>query len=250
MEYAFLHNIFLHIHKQFYLRQFQQFLLENNIAGPDCSLLFSSKIRRTYPISGYVHDDELEKILAAVDTETSTGKRDYAIIMLGAILGIRACDIIHLKFSDIDWQKKELRFMQAKTINPIVLPLTPEVESALVEYIRNGRPHADHPEIFLRVAAPVGPIRSAPAIQVMFTKYASKANIDRRPYDGKNFHGLRRRLGRNMILNDVPLTTIAQVLGHQSFDATKQYLSLDSQNLRECALDFRGISVERRGLNA
>ena len=50
-----------------YLRQFQQFLLENNIAGPDCSLLFSSKIRRTYPISGYVHDDELEKIQKTTD---------------------------------------------------------------------------------------------------------------------------------------------------------------------------------------
>jgi hypothetical protein len=52
-----------------------------------------------------------------------------------------------------------------------------------------------------------------------------------------------------MVTKNVPMTTVAQVLGHQSFDSTRQYISLDSENLKICALDFRGILVEREELN-
>lgn len=89
---------------------------------------------------------------------------------------------------------------------------------------------------------------SGVAIGYLFDRYTKKAGIERIPFDGKGFHGLRRRLARNMLTSGTPVTTIAQVLGHTNIQATKQYLSLDSQNLKECALDFTGISLERRFL--
>ena len=204
---------------------------------------------REYPVYDYVHDDELEMIISQIDVSTPKGKRDLAIILLGAILGIRAGDIIHLKLSDFNWEAKEIRFTQAKTGSPIILPLVDSVADAVLDYINNGRPAYDYPELFLRILAPVTPIGSATAIQFMFKQYTLKAGIERKPGDGKNFHGLRRRLGRNMLVNDVPLTTIAQVLGHSAYDATKQYLSIDNEHLKLCALDLHCIPVEREALN-
>ena len=87
---------------------------------------------------------------------------------------------------------------------------------------------------------------SGVAIGYLFDSYSRKAGIERSPFDGKGFHGLRRRLARNMLVTGTPVTTIAQVLGHQSIQTAKQYLSLDSQNLKECALDFSCIPLERR----
>lgn len=232
-----------------YLKQFQLYLLSNHIPGPNCMTLFSTRIRRGYPVYDYVHDDELERIISQIDVKTSKGKRDLAIIMLGSVLGIRACDIIHLKITNFDWDANEIRFIQAKTGKPIVLPLVEEVAISVKDYLENGRPEYDYPEIFLRAMAPVTPIGSATAIQYMFKQYTLKAGIERTPGDGKNFHGLRRRLGRNMLVNDVPLTTIAQVLGQSSRDATKQYLSIDNEHLKLCALDLHCIPVEREALN-
>ena len=82
----------------------------------------------------------------------------------------------------------------------------------------------------------------------MFDQYVKKAGIERKPYDGKTFHGLRRHLAKNLIVSGVPVTTIAQILGHQSMESVKQYLSLDGQNLKECALDFSAIPLAREGV--
>ena len=232
-----------------YLKQFQTYLNENAISSPNCLPLFSVKIPREYPVYGYVHDEELEAILVQIDTNTPKGKRDFAIILLGALLGVRAGDIIHLKISDLNWDTNEIRFIQSKTGNPIVLPLIPAVAAAVRDYLDNARPDCVFDEVFLRVHSPIYPLSSVVAIQDMFSKYAEAAGVNRKPGDGKNFHGLRRRLGRNMIVNNVPMTTIAQVLGHRASDSTRQYISLDSENLKNCALDFSGIPVERKALN-
>lgn len=82
----------------------------------------------------------------------------------------------------------------------------------------------------------------------MFRSYQDAAGISRQPFDGKGFHGLRRRLAKKLLVNGTPLTTIAQILGHEDIKSARQYLSLNTDNLRECALGFSGIPVERRTL--
>ena len=85
-----LHNVLL------YLKYFHIFLKETGIPAPDCAGLFSYKVYRDMPIQGYVTDEELECILAVIDTESDMGKRDRAIILTAATTGLRACDIIRL----------------------------------------------------------------------------------------------------------------------------------------------------------
>ena len=93
-----LHTILL------YLRYFHIFLKEMNYPAPDCIELFSYKVYREMPVQSYVTDDELSRILNVIDAESEAGKRDKAMILLAATTGMRACDIIRLQLSDIDWR--------------------------------------------------------------------------------------------------------------------------------------------------
>ena len=237
-----LHNILL------YLKYFHIFLKETGIPAPDCADLFSYKVYRDMPIQGYVTDEELERILAVINTESDMGKRDRAIILTAATTGLRACDLIRLKLSDIDWRKGEIRLCQKKTGRTVYVPLVKQTGAALQDYILNARPVSDCPEVFLRAVAPKTAISDAVCIGSMFQQYQKKAGIARHAFDGKGFHGLRRRLAKKLLVTGTPLTTIAQILGHDDLKSSRQYLSLDTGNLKECTLDFRGIPLERSGL--
>lgn len=237
-----LHNILL------YLKYFHMFLSENNIPAPDCIELFSYKVYREMPVQSYVTDDELEKIFSVIDRTKLTGKRDYAIIQVAATTGLRASDIIALKCSDIYWQKGEIRISQKKTGRDVVLPLIYEASEALQDYLLNGRPETQSDHLFLRVAPPNYPICDAASVGDMFKRYQRRCGLTRQALDGKGFHGLRRRLAKKLLVSGTSMTSIAQILGHDDVDSVRQYLSLDTSNLKECALGFSGIEVERKEL--
>ena len=135
-----LHNILL------YLKYFHIFLKEASIPAPDCVELFSYKVYRDMPIQSYVTDEELERILGVIDTTSEIGKRDRAIILVAATTGLRACDLIRMKLTDIDWRKGEIKLVQKKTDRTIYVPLVKETGAALQDYILNARPVSDCPD--------------------------------------------------------------------------------------------------------
>ena len=237
-----LHSILL------YLKHFHIFLKETGIAAPDCTKLFSYKVYREMPIQSYVTDEELSRIFAVIDRATIMGKRDYAIIQMAATTGLRACDIICLRLTDIDWRKGEIHIKQKKTGREVNLPLLSETAESLKDYILNARPESDDNILFLRISAPHKPISNAVTIGEMFKRYQAKAGLSRQTLDGKGFHGLRRRLAKKLLVSGTPSTAIAQILGHNDINSVRQYLSLNTENIRECALDFSGIEVVRKEL--
>lgn len=235
-----LHNVLL------YLKHFHIFLKDSGIPAPDCVDLFSYKVYRGMPIQSYVTDEELGLILGVIDTDTETGKRNRAIILVGATTGLRAIDIIRMKLTDIDWRKGEIKVVQNKTNLTTHVPLMKETGEALRDYILNARPKGSGcGEVFLRVSAPKTNIQDTTCIGCMFRSYQEKAGIRRQPFDGKGFHGLRRRLAKKLLVSGSPLTTVSQILGHDDIESARQYLSLDTDDLRECALDFSTIPLER-----
>ena len=240
---ASLHNIFL------YLKYFHLFLKEKGIPAPDAQGLFSYKVYRDKRIQDYVTDEELEKILGVIDGNTEVGKRNRAIILLAATTGLRACDIIRMKLQDIDWRKGEIRLLQKKTGHMVYIPLLRETGDAIQDYILNFRPGGDCQEVFLRAFPPKVAITDPASIGSMFIAYQKKAGVYRKAFDGKGFHGLRRRLAKKLLVTGTPLTTISQILGHEDPMVARQYLSMDVSNLKECALDFRLIPVGREVLS-
>lgn len=195
-----------------------------------------------------MEDSETDAILAAVDTDTSMGKRDYAIIITAAYTGMRISDIFALELSSIKWNEKEIRFTQKKTGKENIVPLSAEVGNAIARYILEGRPKSDSPRIFLSSRAPYQPMGASGNRTRLIHVYQKKAGIDRNAYDGKGFHAFRRAMGTKMAEAGVPVAMVSQTLGHSSPVSAKRYISLGAENLRECCLDICAYHTTKEGL--
>ena len=230
-----VHNVKL------YLRHLCDYLFRNGLIASNFRALLSFRVNRETRLLPATPWSEIESVLAVIDRLTTKGKRDYAIILLAAVTGLRAVDIMGLKLTDINWRLGEIRVVQSKTADPVALPLTRDVGEALQDYILNGRPKVDSDAVFLRIRAPYRAFADAVAIEDVYDVYRIRAGLPREAFDGKGFHSLRRTVGTNLVTAEVPLTTVAQILGHSNVNSTKKYIALDTEHLRECALDLTVI---------
>ena len=186
--------------------------------------------------------DEIRNVAEQVDHETPSGKRDNAILQLEIHTGLRAGDMASLRLIDIDWKNSEIRIVQGKTQEMLTLPLDAHAGAALIDYILNGRPKSNSPYMFLRSIAPYNKFKDGVSIACIFRKYLKKAGISHFKGDGRTFHGIRRSIGTEMVIQGVPVTTVSQVLGHRTGNAASQYISLNIKDLRQCALEFNSIN--------
>lgn len=180
--------------------------------------------------------EDIYRLLSSIDCETSEGKKDFAIVLLATVTGLRAIDIVKLERTDIDWKLGEIRINQSKTAKPLALPLTMDVGEAVKNYILYARPQSNSPNVFVNHRAPYAAYSNSSIISSRFKSLCVKAGVD-----CKGFHSLRRSVGQRMTIAEIPLTTTSQILGHSGIDVTKQYISLDSKHLSICALSFDGI---------
>jgi len=185
--------------------------------------------------------DEISELLNHIDQTTSIGKRDYALLLLAATTGLRAGDLANLKLKDVDWKRCEISIIQEKTKNPLILPLNSILKDALAEYILNGRPVSNSPNIFLRSIAPYK-LLDGGSVKNILQRHLKSLGIERKIGDGKTFHGIRRMLASNMAASKVPITTISQVLGHKNMNVTNNvYISIDMEGLKKCTLSFNSL---------
>ena len=223
------------------LRKLDRSLGNSGLPGlPYAGLLMAPRVRerKVYPV---MPQDDLKAVLNSIERSSAIGKRDYAILLLAAGTGMRSGDIANMKLSDIDWYKNEIHIIQGKTNLPVNLPLQKGVGAALADYIMNGRPVSKSPQIFLRNKAPFHRFKDGCSVACILRRRMMAAMISHKVGDGKTMHGIRRMIGTHMTIEGIPVTTIAQVLGHQDTDSTRAYISLDVEGLRECALAFNSL---------
>lgn len=197
------------------MKKLYRFLKDSGYSEQDYHELLSMKICRESKVLPAATAEDVNAVLDVLDMDSVVGRRDYAIILLGWVVGLRAIDIIRLKLTDIDWKKGEIRVLQRKTSIPVILPLTRDVGEAIQDYILNWRPKVNYPEIFLRILPPFRPFQDAVCIGDQYDVYCYRAGIKRVPFDGKGFHSLRRAVGKNMVTSGVSVNTVSQVLGHR-----------------------------------
>jgi site-specific recombinase XerD len=187
-------------------------------------------------------DDEQDRIMTVIKTGRVT-LRDAAIVLLGLSCGIRACDLIKLRLSDINWESEIISFRQRKTGNLVCLPITTVIGNALTRYIVEERPVTQHNFVFVRELAPFNPFIDHSSCYEVVRRVFRKAGINK---DGRIFgmHMLRHNSASTMVRHAVPVETIAAILGHASPDATDIYITTDEAILKECVLPMAGISQE------
>lgn len=219
------------------LRAYMRFLYENNYIK-EC--LVDRLPRVAAPsktkIPSIWKQEDLNKLLEAVDRSSPTGKRDYAILLLVAKLGLRSIDVKRLTFDCFNWERKEICFIQSKTGVPAVLPLLPDVGWAVIDYIRNGRPDCESEYVFLRHAAPIGPLTGENHLYATVRKYMRRADIKREGHKS-GLHSLRHTLATSLMERNTPVSEISDILGHTSPESTTHYLKSSIELLRNCALE-------------
>lgn len=205
--------------------------ISTNMAG----FIPKDNYQKQAKLPSYYTETEIERLLKSVDRGTSVGKRDYAILVLAAYLGLRASDISQLRFRNLRWDQGKIVLRQYKTGEDMVLPILPVVGNALIDYIQYGRPKSDEQQIFLFAISPFLPIRGQ-AIAGMINRRFIHAGFKskNRRHGG---HALRHSLVKELLNNNQSLPVISQVLGHKSTSSTRHYIRIDTGSLGQCALE-------------
>ena len=221
-----------------YLRGLFRFLyLEGYVSIPLAEALpkVQSVFRTTVPTVWKL--EELQRVKESVDLGNPNGKRDYAIIMLIASTGLRSGDVINLKLSDINWERREISVTQNKTTGPLLLPLMESAGWALIDYIKNARPESQFNNVFLKHLSPFEPFQSSSSFYTLLTKYVAKAGVEPGGKSKAGMHSLRHTLACELLQNDVDINTIADILGHADPESTKNYLRVNISALSRCTLE-------------
>lgn len=220
------------------LRSFLRFASEEGLAGTATAEAVPAVPSRKQARVPSVWDaGDVARILDAVDRGNPGGKRDYAIILMVTRLGLRSIDVKRLEFSDFDWPGNRLSVVQAKTGSRIWLPLLKDVGWAVIDYVRNGRPASDCPQVFVRHTAPVVPFSDQDHLHQILVKYARAAHVPLGEERRHGMHSLRHMLATRLMEDGTPVEQIADVLGHQSVTSTGVYLKSSLGLLARCALD-------------
>ena len=180
----------------------------------------------------YLPPQDVERIIESCDASSPTGKRDRAILLLLARLGLRAGDIVQMRLRDIDWKDAWIH-VSGKSRRQVRLPLSREVGEAVVEYLQHGRPQASTDALFLRSRAPFRGFRGHPSVSVIVASAMRRAGIER-PARGAA-HLLRHSIASSMLRHGASLQEISALLRHRCVETTAIYAKVDVKGLQQIA---------------
>ena len=220
------------------IRHFLRFLYSSNLIINDyAEKIHMPTVSKNAKIPSTWKLDELKAILSVIDRNSPIGKRDYAMILLACVLGLRVGDIKLLRFENFNWEAKQISIIQHKTQKPLSLPIPDSVGWAIIDYIKNGRPqYYETDYIFLKHMPPFDPICDDNHMHQQLVKYMRKAGISQYRKRRSGFHSLRHSAGSILLEMEVPLPIITNILGHSDSNVTAIYLKTDLQKLAECIL--------------
>lgn len=179
---------------------------------------------------------ELQRVLDAQGKETAKERRDHAIILLLARLGLRSCEVAALRLEDVDWDAGSLLIRSAKSDRSIHLPLPADVARALARYLKTARTPCRCREVFLRFMAPAGGIT-----RIAVGGVARSAFL-RAGLKGASLgaHTFRHGLASELLRHGASLPQIGRVLRHRDVSTTAIYAKVDMKALRPLAMAWPG----------
>jgi site-specific recombinase XerD len=214
-----------------YLRYRGEILHDLSGAVPTVANWSMTSIPRAIP------PDLVRRLLASINRHTALGRRDYAILLLLARLGLRGGEVARIELEDIDWNAGSVS-VRRKGGQHDVLPLPADVGAAITAYLRMGRPpNSSSRRVFLRCRAPFRGFQGPVAIASLVRHNLARAGIHAPTWGA---HQFRHGLATDMLRHGASLTEIGEVLGHRSPETTRIYTKVDLNALRPLALPWPG----------
>lgn len=216
------------------IRQFLNYLAEKGIIEMNFSRIVPHYKRGAVLPTTYT-PDEISRIEASVDTNTTIGKRNLAIIRLASRMGLRAGDIAKLKLSEVNLSSGYISITQEKTGIPLTLQMPCEVANAISLHLDNDKYSLEDGYVFHSLTAPYGRITTS-IIRHALNECFAAANVNTA---GKKHgpHVFRSSLASSMVNDNASYEVVRRILGHSDPDVIKHYAKADIENLRICSID-------------
>jgi site-specific recombinase XerD len=233
-----------HDHGPFYARHlvratrsFLRYLHYKGLVNTDLSLAVPKVARwRLSTLPKHLPAAQVQQVLRHCDRSTALGRRDYAILLLLARLGLRAGEVVRLNLEDIDWEQACITVC-GKGGKWAQLPLPADVARAIAQYLRRDRPQCNCRRVFIRDYAPAGGFNGSSAVACIVKRALTRAGV---ASARKGAHLLRHSLATDMLRKGASLDEIGEVLRHKSPDTTAIYAKVDLNALKTLALPWPG----------
>lgn len=217
------------------IRQFLEYLAEHESVPSYLPLALSRECAPRTNIIKTLGGEDIATIYDfATRAQSDYQLRQYAIVMLGLRMGIRASDITKLKLTDISWSEATISVRQSKTDKFIKLPMPTEVGNSLYRYIMHGRPGTSLDYVFINHRVPYGKLSCGSCTRAL------KQTLSKDPH---GFHITRKTFASRMLCSNVKPAIIAESLGHSDNSTVMTYLATDGDSMRKCAITLEGIEV-------
>ena len=217
------------------LRSFCRFLFQHGETGTDLAgAIPMVPTWRLAEVPKYLTPKEVERVVHACDRNTAVARRDRAIILLLARLGLRASEVIALELEDIDWRAGVLT-VRGKGGYHDRLPLPADVGEALAGYLREYRPRCTTRRVFIRIKAPHRGFGHPSSISTIVCRALNRAGLQP---SLKGAHVLRHSLATGMLRSGASMDEIGEILRHRTPNSTEIYAKVDINSLRSLALPW------------
>jgi len=225
------------------LRSFLRFLYVRERTAMDLSFAVPSIRKwRQATVPAFLSPGQVEQVISATHCTTPSGRRDYAVLLLLARLGLRAGEVVAMDLSDIRWRSGEL-LVRGKGGMQDRLPLLSDVGEALASYLQDGRGQSPSRRVFLRTWAPRIGLSGPASVGHIVRAALARAGVHR---SGRGAaHLFRHSLATRMIRHGASLQEISEVLRHRSQDSTEIYAKVAFESLRDVARPWPGTGGAR-----
>jgi site-specific recombinase XerD len=216
-----------------HLRNFFQYLFKEGLTGTNLALCIP-KVAQRYAarLPRHLAPEQVEAVLAAVRSDPRFGRRNYAMVLLLARLGLRAQEVVAAQLDDIDWRAGEV-IVRGKGQRHDRVPIPPDVGEALTDYIRNDRLSTSR-ALFVTARAPHGPFKNGAEVNTILKNAFARCGVKPPcPYVGS--HVLRHSLATNLVRKGASLAEVSDMLRHRSRASTLIYAKVDIEGLRSIA---------------
>jgi site-specific recombinase XerC len=186
---------------------------------------------RLSTVPKYLAPEEVERVLRACNRGTATGRRDCAILLLLARLGLRAGELVALQLDDIDWRAGEI-MVRGKGLVHDRMPLPSDVGKALASYLRRDRPTCKTRRVFVCMKAPHRGFANPSTLTTIVRRALDRTDLHP-PFKGA--HLLRHSLATSMLRSAATMAEIGEVLRHRNPNTTEIYAKVDFDGLRSLA---------------
>lgn len=215
------------------LRTFLGYLYRERLIARDLSRIVEvAPCYRLAHLPRSITAEDVQKLLDSIDRRTVLGRRDYAMLLLLVTYGLRAREVVALTLEDIEWRHDRLRIPSRKAGHSTAYPLSPRVGTAILEYLKAGRPPTTLRQVFFHVIAPCAPITQG-AISSRAARYLHRAGIVGHRLGS---HTLRHSCVQRLVEAGWSLKAIGDYVGHASPASTEIYSKVAIETLREVAM--------------